>query len=142
MYSFWHHHSIMVDNILSNFQWSIERNPGLLCFSFTALCDCSQKLVPLSQPIICQTKTNHDLSLIFSCACNSLVGFSLSSHWLLKVFSFLQIGCCDYIGFSFKTLNQWMLWPIYTQTVQIKWTVHTQWIKWERKLWKHALTLS
>ena len=33
----------------------------------------------------------------FSRALGSLV-FALSSHWLLKVFSCLPIGCCDYLG--------------------------------------------
>ena len=33
----------------------------------------------------------------FSRALGSLV-FALSSHWLLKVFSCLSIGCCDYLG--------------------------------------------
>ena len=33
----------------------------------------------------------------FSRTLGSLV-FTLSSHWLLKVFSCLFIGCCDYLG--------------------------------------------
>ena len=32
-------------------------------------------------------------------------GFTLSSHWLLKVFTFPLIGGCDYYGFGFLTLN-------------------------------------
>ena len=32
-------------------------------------------------------------------------GFTLSSHWLLKVFTFPLIGSCDYYGFGFLTLN-------------------------------------
>ena len=28
-----------------------------------------------------------------------MVGFTLSSHWLLKIFPFLPIGCCDNFGF-------------------------------------------
>ena len=31
---------------------------------------------------------------------------TLSSHWLGKVFSFLPIGCCDYFGFGYETLNR------------------------------------
>ena len=27
------------------------------------------------------------------------------SDWLIKVISFLLIGCCDYFGFGFATLN-------------------------------------
>ena len=32
--------------------------------------------------------------------------FTLSSHWLFRVFSFLLIGRCDYLGFSLTTLNR------------------------------------
>ena len=32
-------------------------------------------------------------------------GFTLSSHWLLKVFTFPLIGGCDYYGFGFLTQN-------------------------------------
>ena len=28
-----------------------------------------------------------------------MVGFTLSSHWLLKIFSFIPTGCCDNFGF-------------------------------------------
>ena len=40
--------------------------------------------------------------LVFSCALGSLVVFPLSSYWHLKVFSFLQIGSCDCLGFGFN----------------------------------------
>lgn len=33
-----------------------------------------------------------------------LVGLTLSSHWLLQVFFFVLIGCCDF-SFSFTTLK-------------------------------------
>ena len=36
----------------------------------------------------------------------SLVVFTLSSHRLLKVFSFLLIGCCDYFVSGFTTVNR------------------------------------
>ena len=42
----------------------------------------------------------------FSRALGSLVGFTLKSHWLLEILSFLLIGRCDYFGFGFTTLNQ------------------------------------
>ena len=42
----------------------------------------------------------------FSRALFSLFVFTLSSHWLFIVFSFLLIGRCDYFGFGFTTLNQ------------------------------------
>ena len=44
-------------------------------------------------------------SLAFSRALGSSFVFSLSSHWLVKVFSFLLIGRCDYFGFGFTTLD-------------------------------------
>ena len=63
-------------------------------FTFTSLCDWSKTLTPLSQPIRCKTKTNHDLvtrvfprfrqfgcfNLKFSLA---LPGIFLSSNWPL-----------------------------------------------------------
>ena len=42
----------------------------------------------------------------FSRALGSFVVSTLSSHWLGKVFSFLPIGCCDYFGFGYETLNR------------------------------------
>ena len=54
----------------------------------------SRLSLSLSQSIICKIKTNHVLvARVFS------VGFTLSSHWLLTVFSFLPTGCCDNFGF-------------------------------------------
>ena len=44
-------------------------------------------------------------SLSFSRALGSSFVFSLGSHWLVKVFSFLLIGRCDYFSFCFTTLN-------------------------------------
>ena len=37
-------------------------------------------------------------SPIFSRALGSLFGFTLSSHWLFRLFSFFLIGCCDFFG--------------------------------------------
>ena len=39
------------------------------------------------------------LGRAFSRALGIVVGFTLSSHWLLKIFSFLPTGCCDNFGF-------------------------------------------
>ena len=44
------------------------------------------------------------LSPIFSRALGSLFGFTLSSHLLFKLFSFVLIGCCDFSGVDFTTL--------------------------------------
>ena len=75
-------------------------------FCFTSLCDWSKKLVLLSQPIRCKTKTNSDLVVRVFRALDSLAVFTLSSHWLSKIFCFLLIGRCDYFGFGFMTLNR------------------------------------
>lgn len=57
-----------------------------------------------SQHFLYQSDANHDLvTRIFP---RFLVGFTLSSHWLLKVLSFLLISWCDYFGFDFTILNQ------------------------------------
>ena len=45
-------------------------------------------------------------SLAFSRALNSSVGFTLSSHWLSKIFSSLLIGRYYYFDFGFKTLSE------------------------------------
>ena len=39
------------------------------------------------------------LDRVFSRALGIVVGFTLSSHWLLKIFSFIPTGCCDNFGF-------------------------------------------
>ena len=52
----------------------------------------------------------------FSRALYSLVGFTLSSHWLFRVLSFRLIGRCDFFGLGFKTLNRKAL---YTSTRRV-----------------------
>ena len=49
-------------------------------------------------------------SFAFSRALGSLLGFTSSSLWFLKVFSKLLIGCCDNFGFRSTTLNRSMLY--------------------------------
>ena len=44
--------------------------------------------------------------LAFSRAWNRLHVFTLSSHWLLVISTFVRIGRCDYFGFGFTTLNR------------------------------------
>ena len=48
------------------------------------------------------------MSPAFSRALGSLVGFTLSSHWLLMVFSFLLIGRYDVLGYSSTILNRFI----------------------------------
>ena len=64
---------------------SVESNPELHFF-FTSLRDWFRIFAPLSQPIRCKTKTK------FSSALGSLVVFTLGSHRLLRIFSFILIG--------------------------------------------------
>ena len=42
----------------------------------------------------------------FSRALGWLVVRTLSSHWVLELFSFLLIGCCDSLVFFYTTLNR------------------------------------
>ena len=65
-------------------QFSIEHGKYFriaLLFFTILLCDWSRKLASLSQPI------NGDLVTHFSCPLDSLLDFTLSSHWLLVIFS-------------------------------------------------------
>ena len=65
-------------------------------FCFTSLFDWSRKLSPLFKPIRCKSKTKHDLVTrvypYFLALYAFLVVFSLSCHWLLRVFFFLPVG--------------------------------------------------
>ena len=79
----------------SNFQLSIESNPGLLWFYFTLYCDWSTILAPSSQPIRCKTKNNRVRSPAFSRASSSL-----SSHWLMTMQTLVLIGRLDTSGFG------------------------------------------
>ena len=45
-------------------------------------------------------------SLAFSRAFCSLLLFTLNSYWLLVIFTFVLIGCCDYFGFGCTAANQ------------------------------------
>ena len=65
-------------------------------FYFTSLFDWSKKLSPLFKSIRCKSKTKHDLvTRVYPCfpaLYAFLVVFSLSCHWLLRVFFFLPVG--------------------------------------------------
>ena len=74
-----------------------------------------QKLKPLSHPIILKTETNCNSGSrvfprfpAFSCALGSLLFFffSLSSYWLMVIFSFILIGCFDKFVFGVAALNR------------------------------------
>ena len=66
------------------------------------LFDWSRKLASPSRPIICKTEPITIWLPTFSRAVGSLVGFTLSSHWLLKIPSPILIGLCDYLSFCFS----------------------------------------
>ena len=79
----------------NNFQLSVENNPGQLWFSFSSLYDWSRKLAPLSQPINFKTKSNRDsVTRVFPRFMQFATVFTLISHWLVVMFSFM-IGCCE-----------------------------------------------
>ena len=60
------------------------------------------------------SKTNQNSGAVFSRAFDSFVGL-ISSHWLLRVFTFILIGCCDNFGFGFTTLNRKVLYTIHEE---------------------------
>ena len=45
----------------SNLQLSVENTPGCIGFAFLSSVIGPKELAPLSQPIMCKTKANHDL---------------------------------------------------------------------------------
>ena len=70
-------------------QFSIEHGKYFriaLFFCIVLSCDWSRKLTSLSQLI------NGDLVTHFPCPLDSLLDFTLSSHWLLVIFSFLGLA--------------------------------------------------
>ena len=88
----------------SNFQLSVESNPGLHWFCFTTLCDWSRNLAPLFQPIRCITKTNRDLVTRvfprlrpFTCICFE---FSLAPWNIYCTFVLIGRRRCDNLGYD------------------------------------------
>ena len=53
-------------------------------------------------------QNSHQSRLVrrISRALGGLLDFTLSYHWLLKVFPFHLIDRCDYFGFGFTTLTR------------------------------------
>ena len=83
----------------SLFEWSVESNQGLLWIYLTPLYDWCKELAPLSQPIRCKPKANHDLDT------RVFPRFGQFA-WFYFEFSNLLIDCCDNFGFRFTTLNR------------------------------------
>ena len=78
----------------SNFQLSVERNPGLHWSCFTVLCEWFRKLAPPSKPIRYKTKTNRDL--------------------VTRVFPRLRPVTCVYFDFSLAPSDIFVCsnWPL------------------------------
>ena len=88
------------------FKWvsKVIRNSFVFCI--TSLCAWSTKLASLSKPIGWKLKSITIWTPAFSRTLGNLVEFTISSHWLLKIFSFLLIGLCVNFRFSFTALNR------------------------------------
>ena len=103
-------HPVWRNACLSNitkghFQFSVIRNPWLLLFSYTSFCGWFKKVAPSSQIIRCPPKTNPALATCIFLHLKYFGYFSLSSHWLLKIFSFLLVGLW--------LLCFWFLWHLF-----------------------------
>ena len=107
---------------LRNFYLVVKSKTELPCFCFTLFCDWSTKHAPLSQPIRYKTNTNRALVARASvprfsfpafpavCLFVCLVFFPLSTLWLSRVFSFLQMDRFD--NFSYMTLHWKALYTV------------------------------
>ena len=80
----------------SKFKLSVESNSGLPQIWLSSVYDQSTIFAP-SPPTI-RFKT---WSPAFSCTSDSLLVFTLRSHWLLVIMSHLLIGQRDHFGFGF-----------------------------------------
>ena len=58
--------------------------------------DWFRKLASPSRPIRCKTKTS----------INWITRVFPAFHWILAIFPFVLIGCCDYFGFGLTSLNR------------------------------------
>ena len=80
-------------------------------FSFTPRYDSSRRLAPLSSALwlVKETRSTLSTNQRQHWALGSLLGFTLSSHGLFKVLSFLLINCCDNFGCGFTILDRKVL---------------------------------
>ena len=74
-------------------------------------CDWSWKLAPLS---LNQQSAKLNQWRLGNCLWGLLNVFTLSSHWLLVIFSFVLIGYCDYSGCEIIIVHRKPLWFICT----------------------------
>ena len=71
-----------------------------LVLLYLTLCDWSRKLMPLSRPITCETKSNHDLVARVFRTLSSLFFF------YFKYIQFLWFYSYDYVSLAIAKLNQ------------------------------------
>lgn len=72
--------------VARGFQFTVKSNSGWVWFCFNFPYDCFRKLASPSRPIKCKTKTS----------INWITRVFPAFHWLLAIFPFALIGCCDY----------------------------------------------
>ena len=82
------------------FNWA-SKSYGIASFLIYFALIGLKKFAPLFQPIKCKTKTNHDSVARVVRRFSSLVGFTLTFHWLLNVFSYLFNGRCHCFGLGY-----------------------------------------
>ena len=71
-----------------------------LVIRIALLCDWLRKLAPPSHPIKCKNQNKSQLAMV-----SRLPVFTLSSHWLLMMLTFVLISRCCYFSFRFSILN-------------------------------------
>ena len=82
--------------VVRGFQFTVKSNSGWLWFCFNFPYDWFRKLASPSRPIRCKTKTS----------INWITRVFPAFHWILAIFPFVLIGCCDYFGFGLTSLNR------------------------------------
>ena len=80
---------------------SVKSDLALLWFCFTSLCYWSRKLAPLSQPIRFTTKSKCDAVARVFPRFRQFAAFTLSLHWLPRIFFLFLICRWDNFGLFF-----------------------------------------
>ena len=84
---------------------SVKSDLALLWFCFTSLCYWSRKLAPLSQPIRFTTKSKCDAVARVFPRFRQFAAFTLSLHWLPRIFFLFLICRWDNFGLFFFNRN-------------------------------------
>ena len=82
--------------VARGFQFTVKSNSGWVWFCFNFPYDWFRKLASPSRPIKCKTKTS----------INWITRVFPAFHWLLAIFPFALIGCCDNSGFGLTSHNR------------------------------------